>query len=409
MAASPSPWSFSPGASQQQILAKFSSELRGGRGGHDERNRAAKELHAYVCTDLREADKEELNAFLDALTKRILELVKAGEAASKLGGVMAIVALINADVCNTNDRVSRFGNYLRNNCLPPNTSDAAVIELASCAIARLTQVSGTYTANVKFELIDHEVKRAFELLAGERNEGKQYAAVLILREIAFSMPTFFFQKISSFYDVIFNCVWDPKPILREAAVKALRAGLLVMAQRETSKSTRTKDKKNCYQISFDHAMSNLDPSPAQLQDKKFQRDDRAHGSVLVLAELFRTANSNWERTYREIQEGILNEENMGASWPGIGGPAPGAAMANVGVGPPRRGQGWTTANAQVSSSSGLGLVRKYYQNNFRSRSSSLSSSSTSTSAATGSAVTLTAQIPFSWFGTVMYGKYGTST
>ena len=34
------------------------------------------------------------------------------------------------------------------------------------------QVSGTYTANLKFDFIDHEVKKAFEWLsAQERNEG----------------------------------------------------------------------------------------------------------------------------------------------------------------------------------------------------------------------------------------------
>ena len=68
----------------------------------------------------------------------------------------------------------RFGNYLRNNCLAhANTIDLSVIELATKAIARLTQVSGTYTANLKFDFIDHEVKKAFEWLqASERNEGE---------------------------------------------------------------------------------------------------------------------------------------------------------------------------------------------------------------------------------------------
>ena len=42
----------------------------------------------------------------------------------------------------------RFGNYLRNNCLAQaNSLDLSVIELATKAIARLTQVSGTYTAD----------------------------------------------------------------------------------------------------------------------------------------------------------------------------------------------------------------------------------------------------------------------
>ena len=91
----------------------------------------------------------------------------------------------------------RFGNYLKNNCLAQaHQLDLAVIELATKAIARLTQVSGMYTANLKFDFIDHEVKKAFEWLsAPERNEGRRHAAVMVLREIAYCMPTFFFQVI----------------------------------------------------------------------------------------------------------------------------------------------------------------------------------------------------------------------
>ena len=114
-----------------------------------------------------------------------------------MGGILAIVALMNADVCNTGTRISRFGNYLRNNCLAQaNTLDLTVIELATKAIARLTQVSGTYTANLKFDFIDWEVKKAFEWLGGDKEkdgQGRRHAAVLVLREIAYCMPTFFFQ------------------------------------------------------------------------------------------------------------------------------------------------------------------------------------------------------------------------
>ena len=66
-------------------------------------------------------------------------------------------------------------------------------------------MSGTYTSNLKLDLIDHEMKRAVEVLAEktwappgqsqQRHETRRYAAVLVLREIAFSMPTFFFQVI----------------------------------------------------------------------------------------------------------------------------------------------------------------------------------------------------------------------
>ena len=112
-----------------------------------------RELFPYISTELRELDPEELNAFLDSFTKHILDLVKSSDTSSKLGGILAIVALINAEACNTGDRISRFNNYLRNNCLAGQGAvysssdytdlktvvDAAIIELASKAIARLFQ------------------------------------------------------------------------------------------------------------------------------------------------------------------------------------------------------------------------------------------------------------------------------
>ena len=184
-----------PKQQQQQLMTKFATDLK----SRNEwvRNKAAKDLHMYVYTELREVGQEELNTFLDEFNHHIFEMV-SGDTHAKMGGILAIVALINADVCNTGTRISRyildltphfacspiiiiiiflvrFGNYLRNNCLAQaNSLDLAVIELATKAIARLTQVSGTYTANLKFDFIDHEVKKAFEWLqASERNEGER--------------------------------------------------------------------------------------------------------------------------------------------------------------------------------------------------------------------------------------------
>ena len=95
----------------------------------------------YVTTELREVSTEELNTFLDDFNRQIIDML-SGETHSKMGGILAIVALINADVGNTGIRISRFGNYLRNNCLAQaNSLDLAVIELATKAIARLTQVN----------------------------------------------------------------------------------------------------------------------------------------------------------------------------------------------------------------------------------------------------------------------------
>jgi FKBP12-rapamycin complex-associated protein len=52
------------------------------------------------------------------------------------------------------------------------------------------------------------------------------------------MPTYFFQQVQQFFDLIFNAVRDTKPVIREGAVEALRASLVVTAQRETAKQTQ---------------------------------------------------------------------------------------------------------------------------------------------------------------------------
>lgn len=56
--------------------------------------------------------------------------------------------------------------------------------------------------------------------------------VLVLRELAISVPTFFFQQVQPFFDNIFVAVWDPKQAIREGAVAALRACLILTTQRE---------------------------------------------------------------------------------------------------------------------------------------------------------------------------------
>ena len=64
----------------------------------------------------------------------------------------------------------------------------------------ISQVSGAYTVNLKLDLIDYEMKSSFDVLtSGQRHEGRRYAAVLVLRELAFSMPTFFFQNVWKFF------------------------------------------------------------------------------------------------------------------------------------------------------------------------------------------------------------------
>ncbi|CAG5108662.1 Similar to Mtor: Serine/threonine-protein kinase mTOR (Rattus norvegicus), partial [Cotesia congregata] len=256
----------------------------------DVRNKAARDLCHYVKTELRESSQEEITAFMDEFNHHIIEMVNGSDMNEKKGGILAIVCLIGADVGNINTRTIRFANYLRS--LLPST-DVGVMELTAKTVGKLALVSGTYTA----EYVEFEVKRAFEWLGGDRNEGKRHAAVLVLRELAVSMPTYFFQQVTQFFDLIFNAVRDPKAVIREGAVEALRAALVVTAQRETTKQML---KSQWYKQCYDEVVAGFEE--VYSKERGYNRDDRIHGSLLVLNELFRCSNIQWERDYESLME-----------------------------------------------------------------------------------------------------------
>ncbi|PNF25178.1 Serine/threonine-protein kinase mTOR, partial [Cryptotermes secundus] len=282
-------------ALMQQFVAGLKSR------NAETRSKAARDLYHYVKTELREVSMEELTSFMDDFNHHIFEMVSGSDVNEKKGGILAIVCLIRADVGNINTRISRFANYLRN-LLP--SSDTGVMELAAKTVGKLALVSGTYAA----EYVEFEVKRAFEWLGGDRNEGKRHAAVLVLRELAVTMPTYFFQQVQQFFDLIFNAVRDSKPVIREGAVEALRAALVVTAQRETAKQTQ---KPQWYKQCYDEATSGFDE--IYTREKGVSRDDRVHGSLLVLNELLRCSNAEWERSYEELMDRVQYQQGQQAS------------------------------------------------------------------------------------------------
>lgn len=197
--------------------------------------------------------------------------------------------LISGDVVNTTTRISRYAQNLRN-LLPSN--DVGVMELAAKTLVKLALLPGSKGA----ESFEFDIKRAFEWLSEERNENKRHAAVLVLRELAVAMPTFFFQQISNFFGHIFSAIFDPKPAIRECAGQALRAALVVTTQRESAKS---QNKQIWYRQCYDDAIASFGEVP--IKDKGVTRDDRIHGGLIVLNEILRCSNVSWERHHIELK------------------------------------------------------------------------------------------------------------
>jgi len=124
-----------------------------------------------------------------------------------------------------------------------------------------------------------------------------------------------------------------------------------------------------YKICYDATTSGIvalevaDHSGRTLQ----QKEDRIHGSLLVLAELLRCSHAEWERVNRELEENIINGgvEVTGNS-------------------------GWTeAAPGSPEKTSKLSAVKRYYHAGLNRH------------ARTGGNAS---QIPFNWFGSVAVGK-----
>uniref|UniRef100_A0A8V8TQP2 Serine/threonine-protein kinase mTOR n=1 Tax=Homo sapiens TaxID=9606 RepID=A0A8V8TQP2_HUMAN len=273
-------------SSNVSVLQQFASGLKS--RNEETRAKAAKELQHYVTMELREMSQEESTRFYDQLNHHIFELVSSSDANERKGGILAIASLIGVEGGNAT-RIGRFANYLRN-LLPSN--DPVVMEMASKAIGRLAMAGDTFTA----EYVEFEVKRALEWLGADRNEGRRHAAVLVLRELAISVPTFFFQQVQPFFDNIFVAVWDPKQAIREGAVAALRACLILTTQREP----KEMQKPQWYRHTFEEAEKGFDETLAK--EKGMNRDDRIHGALLILNELVRISSMEGERLREEMEE-----------------------------------------------------------------------------------------------------------
>lgn len=204
--------------------------------------------------------------------------------------------MIGGDTETTKTRTTRYANYLRN-VFP--TSDISVLELAAKTMGRLASSLGVKRS----EYIEFEMKRGLEWLGEERNEGKRLSAVLILKEFAIAMPTYFFQQINTFFDHILLAIRDPKSQVREAAAKAMRAAFVVTAQRENSKQSH---KAHWYIQCYEEAMTSF--SDAVNRDRHLNRDDHDHGSLLIFNELLRISNSSWENKYTNLMQKLDTEQ-----------------------------------------------------------------------------------------------------
>ncbi|KAF2071336.1 hypothetical protein CYY_007349 [Polysphondylium violaceum] len=262
-------------------LYKISTDLKNKK--EEDRVKGSKSLRNYVITQSREMTNESFSKFMQDVNNLIFELVNSNGIPEKIGGIMAIDELIDVDYDENATKITRLANYLR---IGLQSNDFTVMLMASRALGRLARSSGTFTA----ECVEFEVTRSLEWLSGDRVEARRHTAVLVLKELAQNAPTLFYVHASSFVDLIWVALKDPKLAIREGAVEALRACLELISERES------RLRLQWYQKIYDEA---------QKAFKQNGTPEAIHGSLITLGELLRNTGDFMNNKFKDVCDTVL--------------------------------------------------------------------------------------------------------
>lgn len=261
------------------------------------REATVKDLKKYVTRELPEKNPDESSAFADAISRCISDLIFSSDPNDRKCGLCAIIILVPTEIKNKVGITSRFGNYLRNIV----STDVEVMELTAHAIGKVARELSAETAD---NYVEAEVNRSLESLSAHKNEGKKQAALLILRELAIMTPSSFYKQASSFFEQIWEAIRHPSPIIREAAVSTLRATLAITVSREGKEASASLA---YYQLCLKEAMQGFEEEASGSTNgtsggRTSHREERIHGSLLVINELLRICGSRGEGTRQEVEE-----------------------------------------------------------------------------------------------------------
>lgn len=246
------------------------------------RLKAAKNLRIYVEAEAREMSGGTFSKFMTETTNRIYDLVSSAEAHERIGGIMAIDELIEVPCEDNETKIIRFANYLRM-VFQQTSAETSTLVQASRALGHLARAGGTVAA----DFVEFELKRSIDWLQCEpRGDAKRYAAVLVLKELAANSPVLFSPLIPAFFEHIWVAIQsDGKPIVREAAVEALRAVLVIISKRSDEELYRNQW--------FNRIQDQMS------EGFRLAETGSIHGSLLVIGELLRNTGTFMHARYAD--------------------------------------------------------------------------------------------------------------
>jgi len=276
----------------REILSSLKKKDDGARQKH------AIELRNYVEKIARERSKDSFFNFLEELNKEIHVMVNSRDANDRIAAIVSIDQLIDLNY-DDQRKITRFSNYLRN-VLTNQHGDATTVLMVTRALGRLAKASDSTTSKtLTAEWVDFETKRALEWLEGDNNahrhkdDGRRYAAVYVLKELAENAPTLFFAHAVDFLKYIWNGLRDPSQLVRDGSKLALSAVLALVSERYSLNNT-------WYEDLFEKTKQGLAPNkPAE----------HVHGSLLVIEELLNNAPDFMNRNMIFTCDTVLQYSN----------------------------------------------------------------------------------------------------
>lgn len=117
--------------------------------------------------------------------------------------------------------------------------------------------------------VNIQLKATIEWLQGERLENRRWAAVLLLRELAKTVPGLLYEHIPALLDNLWTALRDSKVAIRESAASALSGCLQIAYERDGNLRT------DWYTMVYEQGVKGL----------KINTADAIHGSLLAYKEL----------------------------------------------------------------------------------------------------------------------------
>jgi FKBP12-rapamycin complex-associated protein len=252
----------------------------------------------------RERSKESFGNFLEELNKEIHILVNSRDSNDRIAAIISIDQLIDLNY-DDQRKITRFSNYLRN-ILTNQHGDAPTVLMVTRALGRLAKASDSTTSKtLTAEWVDFETKRALEWLEGDnttthrahRDDGRRYAAVYVLKELAENAPTLFYAHVQDFLKHIWNGLRDPSHIVRDGSKLALSAVLALISERHSLART------TWYYDIFQKTKDGF----------KMKNAECIHGSLLVIGELLKNTTEFMSEQFEYTCETVLSYANDSVS------------------------------------------------------------------------------------------------